>query len=154
MRFLNVVCSQLHRRRVPYALVGGHAVALHGAVRGTIDLDLVIRWSLRNLENAVQALGECGLVSRLPITARDVFQFREEYIRNRNLIAWNFYNPQAPAEQVDILIHYDLGKRKTKTVRTAEGSIRLLNIDDLIAMKRASGREQDLRDAEALEKLK
>jgi hypothetical protein len=152
--FLNRVCAQLRKHRVPYALVGGHAVALHGAVRGTVDLDFVIRWSLRHLESAVQALGECRLVSRLPITARDVFEFRDEYIRNRSLVAWNFYNPHALAEQVDLLINYDLGRRKTKTVRTAEGTIRLLNIDDLIAMKRASGREQDLRDAEALEKLK
>lgn len=152
--FLNRICEQLRKHRVPYALVGGHAVALHGAVRGTVDLDFVIRWSLRNLESAVQAFGECRLVSRLPITARDVFEFREEYIRNRHLIAWSFYNAHAPAEQADLLINYDLGKRRTKTVRTAEGTIRLLNIDDLIAMKRASGREQDLRDAEALERLK
>jgi hypothetical protein len=54
----------------------------------------------------VQALGECGLVSRSPIGAQDVYHFRDEYIRNRNLIAWNFYNPQAQAQQVDLLINY------------------------------------------------
>lgn len=152
--FLNRVCNQLSKRRVPYALVGGHAVALHGAVRGTVDLDFVIRWSKTNLEKAVQALGECGLVSRLPIGAQDVYRFRDEYIRNRNLIAWNFYNPQAQAEQVDLLINYDLGEQKTKAIKTTGGSVKVLNIDDLIAMKRASGREQDLKDAQALEKLK
>ncbi len=152
--FLNRVCNQLSKRRVPYALVGGHAVALHGAVRGTVDLDFVIRWSKTNLEKAVQALGECGLVSRSPIGAQDVYHFRDEYIRNRNLIAWNFYNPQAQAEQVDLLINYDLGEQKTKAIKTTGGSVKVLNIDDLIAMKRASGREQDLKDAQALEKLK
>ena len=152
--FLDRVCNQLSKHRVPYALVGGHAVALHGAVRGTVDLDFVIRWSKTNLEKAVNALGECGLVSTLPITAQDVYRFRDEYIRNRNLIAWNFYNPQAPAEQVDLLINYDLAKQKTKAIKTAGGSVKVLNIDDLIAMKRASGREQDLKDVEALEKLK
>ena len=102
----------------------------------------------------MQALGECGLVSRSPIGAQDVYHFRDEYIRNRNLIAWNFYNPQAQAEQVDLLINYDLGEQKTKAIKTTGGSVKVLNIDDLIAMKRASGREQDLKDVQALEKLK
>ncbi len=152
--FVNRVCNQLSRHRVPYAIVGGYAVALHGAVRGTVDLDVVIRWSQQNLEKAARALDACGLVSTLPIIAGDVYAFREEYIRNRNLIAWNFHNPRAPAEQVDILINYDLQDRKVKIIRTAGGTIKVLNIDDLIVMKRASGREQDVRDAEALEKLK
>ena len=30
------------KARVRYALVGGYAVALHGAIRGTMDIDLVI----------------------------------------------------------------------------------------------------------------
>lgn len=57
-------------------------------------------------------------------------------------------------EQVDLLIYYDLAKQKTRVIKTAGGNVRVLNIDDLIAMKRASGREQDFRDAQALEKLR
>src|SRR2546425_736792 len=37
------VARAFDRARLPYALVGGFAVALHGAVRGTVDVDLVIR---------------------------------------------------------------------------------------------------------------
>jgi|GEM_PF-5334463 len=33
------------------ALLGGYAVALHGA-RGTVDIDIVLRWTLRDLEAA------------------------------------------------------------------------------------------------------
>ncbi len=95
-----------------------------------------------------------GLVSRLPVSAKDVFQFRDEYVRNRNLIGWNFYNPQNLTEQVDIVITYDLkGKRLTR-IATADGPIQVLSRKDLIEMKRSSGRPQDLEDADALERLK
>jgi len=90
MSFLSKVCRSLAGERVRYAVVGGHAVALHGAVRGTVDIDIALTWDLRSLQAAERALAEMGLVSRLPVGAADVFQFRDEYVRNRNLVAWNF----------------------------------------------------------------
>jgi hypothetical protein len=154
MNFLSRVSKALDAAGVRYALVGGYAVALHGAVRGTVDIDIVLRWTLRDLEAAETALSSIGLVSRLPVSADSVFQFRDEYIRNRNLIAWNFYNPQDLGEQVDIVISEDLrGKRRIR-VDTLSGPVQVLSRKDLIAMKRASGRPQDLADVEALEKLR
>jgi len=153
MSFLNRVCSALADKNVCYAVVGGHAVALHGAVRGTVDIDVVLAWTLKYLKAAEQALIELGLVSRLPIGADDVFQFRDEYIQNRNLIGWNFYNPTNPTEQVDIVISYDLKAKKVGKIDTAGGPVRILGRKELIEMKRASGRPQDLEDVKALEKL-
>jgi len=43
MTFLNQICNALQTNRVRYALVGGYAVALHGAVRGTVDVDALKR---------------------------------------------------------------------------------------------------------------
>ena len=126
MSFLNRVCTALSARNIPYAIVGGFAVALHGAVRGTVDVDVAITWSQQTLLSTEQALNDIGLTSRLPITAKDVFRFRNEYIENRNLIGWNFHNPQNPAEQVDIVINYDLNGKKPVTVNTLEGQVKIL----------------------------
>jgi len=153
MLFLNKVCSALQAAGVRYAIVGGHAVALHGAVRGTVDVDIALAWNLQSLQAAEQALQGIGLVSRLPVAADDVFQFRDEYIQNRNLIGWNFYHPDNLAEQVDIVITYDLKGRTLDTVVTVDGKVPILGREDLIAMKRASGRPQDLEDVKALESL-
>ena len=136
-----------------YAIIGGYAVALHGAVRGTVDIDIALPWKLASLRSAENALNSIDLVSRLPISAEDVFRFRDEYVRNRNLIAWNFYNPGNAAEQVDIVITYDLVGKRRQRVNTVDGPVHILNRGDLIAMKRASGRPQDLEDADALERL-
>jgi len=154
MSFASRVCEALTKAGVRYAVVGGYAVALHGAVRGTVDVDFVVAWSLKSLRGVERAMTKMGLVSRLPITAEDLFQFRDEYLRNRNLLAWNFYNPSNPLEQVDLVVDYDLvGKRRSR-VTTGDGSIYVLGLEDLIAMKRRSGRAQDLEDVSALERLR
>ena len=154
MTYLERICRALDEAGVHYALVGGYAVALHGAPRGTIDIDVALRWSLDELTRAEQALNGAGLVSRLPVNAQDIHSFRDEYIENRNLIAWNFHNPDNPVEQVDIIIAYDLTGKTTQPVELSTITVRVLSIDDLIEMKRGSGRAQDLEDAAALEKLR
>ena len=154
MTTLEKVCGALRDAGVRYAIVGGHAVALHGVVRGTLDIDVVVRWTRTTLVRAEAALKAIGLVSRLPVTAREVYDFRDEYIRNRNLTAWNFYHPDDPLEQVDIIITDDLAGKRTKAVALPTGPVRVLVVPDLIAMKRRSGRPQDLEDVRALEKLR
>lgn len=153
MSFLARVGAALAAAGVRYALVGGYAVALHGAVRGTVDVDVILAWDARSLRAAEAALAGIGLKSRLPVTADEVFRFRDEYIRNRNLIAWNFYNPRDLSEQLDIVIATDLKGKKVESIETADGPLRVLSRKDLIAMKRASGRPQDLADIAALEQL-
>lgn len=153
MTFLQRVCAAFDDAGVAYALVGGQAVALHGVVRGTVDVDVVLRWRREALESAEAALRKLGLVPRLPITAADVFAHREEYVRQRNLIAWSFDNPRAPMEQVDIIITYDLLGKEVDRIALADRAVAVLSVPALIEMKRASGRPQDIEDARALEKL-
>jgi hypothetical protein len=153
MSFLNRVCQALSDAGVRYAVVGGYAVALHGAVRGTVDVDIALTWNKKSLCITEQTLSDLGLVSRLPVSAEDVFLFRDEYINNRNLIGWNFYNPDNLTEQVDVVINYDLKGKQLKRIETSASTINILSIKDLIEMKKASGRPQDIEDVKALEKL-
>lgn len=58
--FLTNVANALTKHKVEFAIAGGYAVALHGAVRGTVDIDIVIKLkekSFHNAENALLALG-------------------------------------------------------------------------------------------------
>lgn len=151
--FIIKVCKALKDAHIPYAVVGGYAVALHGAVRGTIDVDIVIAWTLENLQRAEKVLKALGLVSRLPINAASVYGSKTEFVEKRNLVAWNFYNPSNPLEQVDLIITYDLQNHKADLIQTALGEISVLSRKDLMAMKKASGRPQDLEDIKALGEL-
>ena len=153
MTFLEKICSAFHLAKLRYAVVGGHAVALHGAVRGTVDIDFVFEWRLDTLKRAEAILNGLGLISSLPISANDIYQFRQEYIENRNLIAWNFYNPTDLSQQVDIIINYALKANMTTTMQVGVVPVQVLNKKALIKMKQNSGREQDLEDVAALERL-
>ncbi len=147
------VAKALDRARVPYALVGGFAVALHGAVRGTVDVDIVIRLREADFRKTEKALNALGLQSRLPVTASEVFRFREEYIRNRNLVAWTFVNPSRPSEIVDVILTEDLAGMEIKKL-TIEGQVvKVASIADLIRMKQGTGRPQDREDVKALRRL-
>ena len=152
--FIHKVCRALHEGKVEFAIVGGYAVALHGAVRGTVDLDIVLSLTEENFTSAENALKKLGLLPRLPVVAKEVFRFRREYIGKRNLVAWNFYHPKNPIELVDIIITHDLKKMRTVFVRSQGQKLPILAIPDLIRMKRASGRPQDLEDIKALQELK
>ena len=153
MTFLERVCRALCEAEVDYAIVGGHAVALHGAVRGTVDVDVAVRWARDVVVRAEAALLGIGLVSSIPVTAQEIFDNRDAYMQERNLVAWNFHHPDVPMDQVDLIISYDLAHKRVETLALPSGPIRLLSIRDLIDMKRQSHRPQDIEDVAALERL-
>ncbi len=152
--FLLRVLKALKARKVPHAVAGGYAVALHGAVRGTLDVDVVIRMSERHFRETAKALESLGLASRLPVTATDVYRFRDEYMKNRNMVAWSFLNPDNPAEIVDVLLTHDLDELETETLRFQGQTIPVLSLESLILMKSGTGRDQDKADVKALRLLR
>ncbi len=151
MSFFERVIAAFETFKVPYSIVGGYALALHGAPRGTIDIDCIIEHSENDFINCEAAMRSIGLEPRLPLRANEVFQFRQEYIEKRNMIAWGFINPMNPLECLDVIITHDL--RTLHAVRYSFGlrKVSVLSIDDLIRMKRVSARPQDLEDIKALE---
>jgi hypothetical protein len=150
--FIFEVVDALEKAGVRFAVAGGHAVALHGATRGTLDVDVVLTLSKENFVAAEKALGSIGLSSRLPIDAAEVFAFRKEYIERRNLIAWNFIDAKDPSRILDIVLTWELRSGEIAHVRAGGRDIPVLSKSALIAMKRAAGRAQDLVDIEALER--
>ena len=151
--FLLQLIEALDNNRIRYALVGGYAVALHGVVRGTVDVDLAIRINKGEFRKTEKALNSIGLKSLLPVTADDVFTYREEYIRNRNMKAWSFINPDKAGEVVDILITEDASDLKTVTKTIASRKVKVAAIPELIRMKTGTGRPQDDVDIKALKEL-
>ena len=155
MILIDQLVDEFHRRDIGFAIAGGYAVVLHGAVRLTVDVDIVVRLAKRDFVEAEAALETIGLLPRLPITASEVFEFREEYIRNRNLVAWSFFGRKDPSLVVDLLITQDLDRLQVVELVSKEGRrYPVVAIDDLIAMKNESGRPQDLSDIDALKRIK
>ena len=137
--------------KIPYAIVGGYALAFHRIVRATIDVDLVIKLDLETFQKAEQALESIGLQSRIPVRAKDIIQFRQEYIDQRNLIAWSFVDYKNSLRQVDILITTDIKSIKVEKISVGGLKMSVISLKDLLRLKKAAGRPQDLRDVEMIE---
>lgn len=146
--FFYDLIDAIDKAKLKYAVVGGYALALHGLLRATVDVDLVLSLNQKDFELIESILLKLGLQSRLPIKAREVIQFREEYIENRNLIAWSFADFKNPTRQVDILIALDLKKIVVEKVAVGGRKISVASLADLLKMKLKAGRPQDLVDAQ------
>ena len=84
--FVLEVIKALQRHKVKHALIGAYALAFHGIVRATRDVDIAILLNAEQLKKTESALKSLNLTSRLPINAKDIASFRKEYIKKRNLI--------------------------------------------------------------------
>jgi hypothetical protein len=152
--FLIKVVSELNKLEIPYAIAGGYAMALHGIVRATVDVDLILNLRKGDFIRFHKAMKGLSLTSRLPLLPSQIIDFREEYIQQRNLIAWSFVNNRDPSEVVDVLLIEDLAKVKTVKINLGDMKIRVIALEELVRMKINSGRPQDLLDLDQLKKLK
>ena len=67
------VLSALNTEGIRYLVVGGVAVVLHGHLRTTADLDLVIQLEPDNVRRAMRALTALGYAPRAPVQAEAFF---------------------------------------------------------------------------------
>jgi predicted DNA binding CopG/RHH family protein len=128
--FVVRVAAALEAAGVPYALAGAYALAFQGALRGAIELEIVVRLDPGDFERAETALRSIGLAPRLPVTAREVFHFRREYAHNRGLTSWTFVNPADPSEIVSVSLTDDLTGLTTKDVRIHGRTVKIVTIDE------------------------
>lgn len=129
---------------VEFLIVGAHALAAHGHVRATKELDVWIRAERENAARAHRALDDFGApLANLSVedlaTPGTVFQIG------------------VPPLRIDILTRVDgldfESAWKNRIATIAGGvPVAVLSRDDLLRNKRASGRLQDLADIERLER--
>lgn len=146
------ICDAFKQNKIPYAVVGGYALALHGIVRATIDIDFVLHLKLTDYEKAELCLKKLGLQSRIPVRAQDIIKMRKEYIKNRNLIAWSFVDFNNPTKQIDILINKDLKDIDIEYISFSGRKIPVASLKTLLKLKQEAGRPQDLVDIENIKR--
>jgi hypothetical protein len=154
------ILERFYRARIKYLIVGGLAVNLYGVPRVTQDIDIIIATDKDNILKINKVLKELNYVPRLPVNPDDMADNErlKEWTEERNMKAFSFYNKKEPYKVVDIVLVHPLDfeiSYKVKTVKEAKGvKIFLASIQDIITMKEASGRGQDLSDIAMLKKVK
>ncbi len=132
----------LNAKSVEYLLIGGYAVIIHGYVRNTNDIDVVVSNDPVNVTKCLEALDDFGfggsdLRNALTSDEKDIVRMGIEPMKIEIL---NYLNG------VDFAEAY--GRRITKTVEDIK--IDVISLRDLIANKEDVGRLQDLLDVEKL----
>lgn len=127
---------------VEYLVVGGWAVAVHGEPRFTKDLDLFIGTSPENLKRVAEALMKFGAPEGIVREAEALGP--DEFL---------FFG--VPPARIDLLrtipgVEFDDAFSRRVDVDWGGVTVHVIAKDDLIAAKRAAGRERDLRDVRAL----
>lgn len=157
--FIRDLIAALDRAGIRYCLVGGVAVNLHGVPRLTYDVDLVVAVDPESLRTVRQTLEALGLRCRVPVELESlgVDGERARLKQEKNLHAVTFTDPNNPLHEVDILVSPDVDISeiidRAETLDADGLPFRVASLRDLIAMKRIAGRDQDLSDAEHLERL-
>lgn len=136
------LCSLLSAKHVDFLIVGGYAVAFHGAPRFTGDLDILVRPSPEHVDRVLDALRDFGFPGG-EVTSDDLLQ-------GRQILQLG----QVPV-QVHIMTGISGVTWETAWNSKSEGtygraSVFFIGREILVRNKRAAGRMKDLADIEAL----
>ena len=157
--FYERVFRELNERKIAYVVAGGMAVNLHGFVRGTMDLDIVLLLEDANISKFIDMVRDMGFKPRVPVMLADFAKesARTFWIGEKGVKVFCVYNPERAFEQIDVMIDTGVDFRdldKRKVVVSVHGiDVPLVSIEDLIDMKRRVGRPVDLIDVERLRQL-
>jgi hypothetical protein len=132
----------LNEHKVEYLIVGGYALAFHGAPRFTGDIDIFVRPQPENARRILQALAAFGFVfSNLTV---DDFQ-------NPNMVV----QLGVPPVRIDLItsltgVAWDAADASKEPGTFGDVPVFYIGREQYIANKRATGRKKDLADLEAL----
>ena len=139
---LERVAAALVAARIPYMVIGGQAVLVHGEPRLTRDIDITLGVSLDRLADIVAAAAEAGLA---PLVDPQTF------VRETMVL------PCADANsgvRVDLVLSDSSFERaaidRAVTVRLGSTDVRFVTPEDLIVHKVGAGRPRDLEDVRSI----
>jgi hypothetical protein len=148
---LEALLGRLARAEVDFVVVGGVAVAFQGYGRATKDLDITYATDSENLRRLGSVL--VTLHARLRGITEDVPFVADE----RTLARTRLLTLDTDEGWLDLLAAppgappYAKMRSRADRVELDGIVVAVAALDDLLAMKRAAGRPQDLADVEALE---
>jgi nitrogen regulatory protein PII len=142
------IVNCLNHTHIDYGLAGGLAVAVHGYVRATRDIDILIRPD--DLEKAREVLAligydlEAGMFSFDEGTEKEIQLFRVSRSEGSSLTTLDLMLVTPILEEV---------WNARETVKVGDSEIKVVSKAALIRMKSLSGRYQDLADIESLSSI-
>jgi len=155
MMLYEEIFREFQKKKVKYVLVGGIALNLLGGNRSTFDMDILVEMTDENLKKVVSILKRKGYKVKQPVDPMDIAvkDIRTEWIRGKNMKAFNFYKEQ-DMKEVDIIIDspVQFAEAKKDHVRVKSGTLTVpvISVSKLIKMKKEADRPVDQFDVNML----
>ena len=152
--------KSLNDANVQYIIVGGIATILHGYVRATADIDLVVDLHVDEATKVIAVLTDAGYKPKVPVQAIEFADEtkREQWINEKGMQVFSLYQPENPLLTIDLFVKqpipYEELNTRAVTMELDGIKVRVCSIDDLITMKNIAGRDKDLADIEQLTRIK
>jgi TPP-dependent 2-oxoacid decarboxylase len=159
MMLYEEILRAFQKQKVKYVLVGGIAVNLLGYLRSTADIDILLEMSDSNLKKVVTILKKEGYRVKQPVDPMGIAntEIRRDWIHNKHMKAFNFYK-EDELKEVDIIIEspvsFEEAKKDTLRIKIGDMMLPVISIDNLIKMKKNTGRSVDKFDIEELKRIK
>lgn len=137
---------------VDYVLVGGLAVSLHGVVRGTLDVDVVLAMDEANLARFISAARAMGLAPSLPVPIDSLASPTQidAWHREKNMLAFSLREAAPAGLVVDVLVRpcVSYAELRADAIVKSIGTVRIpvASIGHLIELKSGTGRSIDELD--------
>lgn len=146
------ILREFQKKKVKYVLVGGMAFNLLGGERVTLDMDIIVEMTNENLRKIATIMKKSGYHVKQPVDPLMIAdeKTRNDWIKNKNMKAFNFYKGERTYEEVDIVIDSPVKFKNAikNALKIKIGTLNLITISpgDFIKMKKGSGRNKDLQD--------
>jgi hypothetical protein len=158
---VSALFKALEEGKVSYMVAGGLAVAAHGYLRFTADIDIILEMGAKNLKAAVGIFKEFGYRPRAPVEIEEFVDpgKRDQWIREKGLTVFSLWSPDHIATEIDLFVEepiaFEEAYKRRMYFKIAEGvEASFIGLDDLIALKKRAGRTQDFYDIERLEAVR
>jgi hypothetical protein len=136
------VFDRLESDGVRYVVTSGVAVVLHGYVRSTVDLDIVVDAAPDDAGRALNALVQLGFVPSIPLPLQLVSVMRLFDHSTR---------------EVDLFTRYSIPFAElwagSWQVQVGGSVARVISLEHLLRVKRSNGRPHDLLDLAGLQAM-
>jgi hypothetical protein len=154
---LAVVIKALNEHKIKYLIAGGLAVAAHGFLRFTADLDIILEMSQENLKSALTTFKLLGFKPRAPVNIESFSdpKKREEWVTEKHITVFSLWSGKFPTLEIDIFVNdpvgFDAAYKRAAYFEFQKGlKASFLSLDDLIKTKKIAGRYKDMDDIENL----
>jgi hypothetical protein len=151
--------QELARAQVDFVLVGGVAVTLHGVVRGTMDLDIVLAMNDANLDRFIEVAKSLQMTPRIPVpldTLKNA-EMIERFHKEKRMLAFSLWPADPAGTVIDVLVRpeasFEVLAQKAVKKQFLGTEVKVASIEHLLLMKNAANRDIDRFDIQALEAL-